>query len=227
MTTKTAVSGRPFANSAFAAIALWLSLMPVHAQSYEITPLVGARFAGTIKLDQIDAPNIDAHMADSISFGISAGYRFEDDEGFEVIGFRWMRQNSHLGVNQVPLAVTPYTSVSFRPSISLDHFLVDFSHEFTTHDELRSIQPFITASLGAATMGAPASSATRFAFGFGGGVKIFPATHWGFRVGIDYMPVVMNGGTQRVVCAGGGCIVALGGGVMNQFEVTIGPAFRF
>jgi hypothetical protein len=228
MNMKTLVSRKVFTKNGFVALALLLSLVSARAQSYEITPLVGARFFGTIKLDRTDAPNIDAHVADSVSFGVAAGYRFEqDDEGFGIIGFRWMRQNSHLGVNQIPLAVTPYTSVSFRPSISLDHFLVDFSHEFTTEEKFQSIQAFITVSLGAARMGAPASSATRFAFGFGSGVKIFPTTHWGFRVGLDYMPVVMNAGIQSLVCTGAGCIVALGGGIMNQFEVSLGPAFRF
>lgn len=88
------------------------------------------------------------------------------------------------------------------------------------------VQPFIAASLGAARLSAPASSATRLAFGFGGGIKIFPATHWGFRFKMEYLPVVMHAGLQTVVCAGG-CIVALDGGIMNQFEVSLGPAFRF
>jgi hypothetical protein len=36
----------------------------------------------------------------------------------------------------------------------------------------------------------------------------------------------MHAEVQRLICAGG-CIVGLGGGLMNQFEVSIGPTFRF
>jgi Outer membrane protein beta-barrel domain len=220
-------SRKAFAKYSAAAGALLLSLVPAYGQNWELAPLVGARFGGTIKVEQGDA-NFDAHIADSLSYGLIGGYRFEQDgEGFGVISFRWMRQDSHLGVNQIPLVVNPLTPVLFRPSITLDHFMADFSHEFTVDEEYHIVQPFISVSLGAARMGAPASSATRFAFGFGTGVKIFPSRHWGLRVGFDYMPVVMHAELQSLVCGGGACSVALNGGIMNQFEVSLGPAFRF
>jgi hypothetical protein len=40
------------------------------------------------------------------------------------------------------------------------------------------------------------------------------------------LPMVMHADLQQVVCTVG-CVVVLGGGVMNQFEVTVGPTFRF
>jgi hypothetical protein len=230
MTIKSFLSRKAFANSGFTALALLLSLTSAYAQQhYEITPLVGGTFFGTIKLGQPDMPNVEANVADSFSFGLVAGYRFEQDsEGTGVIAFRWIRQNSHLTLNQNPLAVTPFTSVpSFRPSVTLDNFLADFSHEFKLDEEYQSIQPFISVSLGAALMGTPASSATRFSFGFGSGIKVFPWKHYGFRLGVDYLPVVMTAEIQRLVCVGGACTFALGGGIMNQFEVSLGPAFRF
>jgi hypothetical protein len=136
-----------------------------------------------------------------------------------------MRQNTHLTVNQDPLVATPYTSASFRPSITLDHFLGDFTREFDIRDA-PGIQPYITGSLGAALISAPASSATRFVFGVGTGLKIFPTRTWGFRLGVEYLPIVMHTELQKLVCVGG-CIVVLNGGIMNQFQVTFGPAFRF
>ena len=75
-------------------------------------------------------------------------------------------------------------------------------------------------------MSAPASSATRFAFGIGTGVKVFPAKHWGFRLSVEYLPIVMHAELQRLVCIGG-CVVVLNGGVMNQFVLSFGPGFRF
>jgi hypothetical protein len=218
--TKT-LGGHATAKGWYVLIALSVSL---------ITPLLGATFGGTMHLEQTGAPNFYANIADSLNFGLAGGYRFdgedgEDGEGYDEIEFRWMRQSSHLGVHQDPLVATPYTSPSFRPSVTLDHFLGDFTHEFAIR-ETPSIQPFVSASLGAALMSAPASSAVRFEFGMGAGIKIFPTTHWGFRVKAEYLPIVMHTELQRLVCAGG-CVVVLNGGIMNQFEVTFGPAFRF
>ena len=36
----------------------------------------------------------------------------------------------------------------------------------------------------------------------------------------------MHSEVQRVVC-NAGCVVALGGGLLNQFEFNVGPVFRF
>jgi hypothetical protein len=66
----------------------------------------------------------------------------------------------------------------------------------------------------------------RFAFGIGTGVKIFPKPRWGIRIEVEYLPTVMHGELERLVCTGG-CVVVLNGGVMNQIQLSIGPAFRF
>ena len=211
-----------------AAVALFVCLVPAYGQ-YEITPLVGARFGGTIELEQAGMPNASAHLTDSISYGVAGGYRFAgEEEGHSLIEFRWMRQNTHLALKQDPLVPTPFGANganSFRPAITLDHFLADFTYEYHLEDAPK-VQPFVTFGLGAALMSAPAASATRFMFGIGGGVKVFPSPHWGVRFEVEYLPIVMHGEIQSIVCTGG-CVVALNGGVMNQFQVSVGPAFRF
>jgi hypothetical protein len=208
-------------------IGFLMSAVSAHGQKYEITPLIGGAFGGTMKLEQASTPNVDAHVADSLSFGVAGGFRFdgEDGEGYDAIEFRWLRQNTNLFFKQDPLVPTPSIAASFRPGISLDHFLGDFTHEFTV-GEAPKIYPFLTVSLGAARMSAPASSATRFAFGIGTGVKVFPEKHWGFRVSVEYLPIVMHAELQRLVCIRG-CIVVLNGGIMNQFVLSLGPGFRF
>jgi hypothetical protein len=208
-------------------IALFVSVVSAHGQKYEITPLIGGSFGGTIQLEQASTPNVDAHVADSFIFGLAGGFRFdgEEGEGYDAIEFRWFRQDTNLFLQQDPLVATPLIAASFRPGIALDHFLVDFTHEFTIK-EAPKIYPFVTVSLGAARMSTPASSATRFAFGVGTGVNVFPAKHWGFRLSVEYLPIVMHAELQRLVCAGG-CIVVLNGGLMNQFVFSAGPSFRF
>jgi opacity protein-like surface antigen len=207
--------------------ALCASPMAADAQTYEITPLVGGSFYGTLHLEQVDTPNFYAQLAGSFTYGVAGGYRFEGEngEGHDEVEFRWMRQNSHLSLPQNPIVPSSYTSSSFRPSINIDSFFGDFTHEFDLKEGPK-IAPFVTGGLGAAILSAPASSATRFTFGIGAGVKIFPAPRWGFRLWAEYQPIVMHSELQTVVCAVG-CVVILNGGIINQFQVSIGPAFRF
>src|SRR5580765_6502960 len=47
-------------------IALALSFSAAYGQRYDITPLVGARYGGSLKLEQQGAPNVEASLADSI-----------------------------------------------------------------------------------------------------------------------------------------------------------------
>jgi hypothetical protein len=194
---------------------LIISVSGVHGQSFEISPLVGGRFGGSLKLEQPGQPNFHADLADSLSYGIAGGYRFdaEDCVRCSVIGFRWMRQDTHL---EIP---------GIRPSVTLNHFLGDFTREWPL-EEANAVRPFINATLGAVRMSAPASSATRFVFGFGTGLKIFPAQHWGVQVHVEWLPIALQTELQRIVC-NGGCIVALNGGITNQFVVSVGPVFRF
>lgn len=190
--------------------------------------MIGGMFGGTIGLEQQGVPNFNAHLEDRLSYGISGGVRYDADEcdKCDRIEFRWMRQRTHLTLSQDnPLVVTPPSTPSFYPSVALDEFLGDFTREIPTRE--RAVRPFVTVSLGAARLSTPEASGTRFAFGFSAGVDIFPTHRWGIRFQTEYLPVVMDANLQRVICAGGGCIVALSGGVMNQFHVSIGPAFRF
>jgi len=201
------------------------SLVSAHGQKYEITPLVGATFWGTLKLEHLGVRNFDAHVGDSFSYGVAGGFRFdaEDCERCNLIETRWLRQNTHLGLRQNLLVPTPVTAAAFHPSVKIDRFLGDFTREWNIQD-VKIVKPFLTASIGVARMSTPASNATRFVFGMGTGFKIFPKPHWGIRFQVEYLPIVPA--PQRVVCAVS-CIVALGGGVMNQLELNIGPAFRF
>jgi hypothetical protein len=208
-------------------IASFVSLVSAQGPKYEITPLIGGAFGGTMELEQALTPNVEAHVADSFTFGVAGGIRYEGDEGegYNAIEFRWMRQDTHLFLKQDPLVPSPSVAASFRPAVTLDHFLGDFTHEWDLQDA-KMIHPFLTLSAGAALMSAPASSATRFAFGIGTGVKVFPTKRWGFRVSVEYLPIVMHAELQRLVCVGG-CIVVLNGGIMNQFVFSVGPGFRF
>src|SRR4051812_48585582 len=67
-------------------------------QNIEVTPLVGTRLYGTVKLESDDAARTGANIAGSITYGVAAGYRWEsaDSADHDLIEFRWVRQDSHL-----------------------------------------------------------------------------------------------------------------------------------
>src|SRR5258706_2101960 len=57
-------------RSCFPFIVLFVTLAPAQAQKYDITPLIGARYGGTLKLEQQSvSPNVDGHLADNVSYG--------------------------------------------------------------------------------------------------------------------------------------------------------------
>ena len=199
-----------------------------HGQHFDITPLVGLRTSGSVDIqEEGQAPQAHASLGDSAAFGVAAGVRFFSEDGCDdcsVIEFRWMRQNTNLGIKQAAPVATPLLAFGRAP-VTLDHYLGDFTYEWDIQ-EAKAVRPFVIGSLGAARLSTPASSSTRFTFGLGAGVKIFPQRHWGVRLQVEYLPMLMHAEVQRVVCTGG-CIVALGGGLMNQFEFSLGPVFRF
>jgi hypothetical protein len=221
----------------YAAASLIVCLIPAHGQSFEITPLVGGIFGGTVNVEQPEvSPRVGANLDNSFTYGIAGGIRFNplmdlDEEpckGCDSIDFRWLRQRTNLSLEENPLAPTPVIPPipNFHPAVTFNRFLVDFTHEWNLKEN-KKVKPFLTASLGAAYISAPASSVTRFMFGIGAGVVILPKPHWGFLFRAEYLPIVREAQVQRLACVAGACVFAVGGGLINQAELTAGPTFRF
>ena len=209
--------------------AVFATVMPAHGQHFDITPLVGFRTGGSLEVQQEGQPQrARAGLGDSATFGVAAGIRFFSEDGCDdcsVVEFRWMRQNTNLGFKETTPVATPLAAAFSRAPVTLDHYLADFTYEWDM-SEAKPVRPFILGSLGAAHLSTPLSGRTNFSFGFGAGVKIFPQRHWGVRLQVEYLPTLLNAEVQRVICTAG-CVVALGGGLMNQFEFSLGPVFRF
>ena len=204
------------------------NVVPIYGQHFDITPLFGGRAGGSIKLQQEgQLPQARADLGDSAIFGVAAGIRFFSEDGCDdcsVIEFRWMRQNTKLGFKGATPVPTPFAAFG-RVPVTLDHYLADFTYEWDI-EEAKAVRPFVLGSVGAARLSTQISGSTKFAFGLGAGVKLFPQRHWGVRFQVEYLPMVMHAEVQRVICTGG-CVVALGGGLLNQFEFSLGPVFRF
>jgi len=209
--------------------ALLANIVPAHGQHFDITPLLGLRAGGSVELQQEGQPlQARARLGDSATLGVAAGFRFYSEDGCDdcsVVEFRWMRQNTNLGFKETTPVPTPLAAAFGRTPVTLEHYLADFTYEWDIQ-EAKAVRPFVLGSVGAARLSTLVSGRTRFAFGLGAGVKIFPQRHWGVRLQVEYLPMVLNAEVQRVICTGG-CVIALGGGLMNQFEFSLGPVFRF
>ena len=206
-------------------LAILLTPAPARAQSleiqgFEVTPFIGGRFGGTFDVQREGAVEARASLEDSVSYGVSAGIRFDD---FSLIEFRWTRASSGLrfetGANVNPLAA-PIADVT------LNQFHGDFTREFPL-DEVRAIRPFLMASVGATHLGSSSNGFTRFSFGIGSGLKVAVKPKLGFRVEARWLPIWVQPEVSAFACGFGGCVAVLSGRLTQQFEVTAGPVFRF
>jgi hypothetical protein len=158
-----------------------------------------------------------ATLLDSPAYGIAAGYRFDEES---LVEFRWTRQNTDVqleGLSAVPLGL--------RQKATLDQFHLDFTHEYFM-DDYPWTRPFVLGSAGATHIGFSSSSFTRFSFGLGAGVKFLLHPRFGLRIQAEWLPIWVTPEIRGFVCSGG-CVAALGGRLVNQGEVSIGPIFRF
>jgi|SRR5215831_17078292 len=201
-----------------------LTAVPVSAQdrliqSFELTPFIGGRFGGTLEIQPESGPEVRASLRDATSYGVSAGVRFDD---LSMIEFSWTRARSTLRFEPVvnPLAAP-------LGNVTLDQFHGDFSREFVLED-LKTLRPYLTASVGATHFGAVNDGFTRFSFGFGTGLKLLLNSKFGLRFQAQWLPIWVDPEVRGLACgSGSGCIVVLSGKLIEQFQVSVGPVFRF
>src|SRR5262245_55660369 len=62
-------------------------------QGFEVTPFIGGRFGGTFEIQPDGTAEVRASLNDAISYGVSAGVRFDD---LSMIEFSWTRAKSGL-----------------------------------------------------------------------------------------------------------------------------------
>jgi hypothetical protein len=207
-------------------IAMLSVAAPAHAQyveiqSFEVTPFIGARLGGTFDI-QPDGPEpIEASLKDSMSYGFSAGVRFDD---FSLIEFRWTQSTSTLRFG-APFAFLG-TSVG---NVTLNQFHADFTREFVI-PEVKGLRSFVSGTLGVTHLGAAQDGFTRFSFGFGTGLKQFLGPRLAIRAEATWLPILVEPSVDGFACGTlqfGGCLVVLNGELVQQFQLSIGPVVRF
>jgi hypothetical protein len=193
----------------------------VQIQSFEVTPFIGARMGGTFDIQPDEPVQIEAELKDAMSYGFSAGVRFDD---LSLVEFRWTQATSALRFD------APFAFLG--PSVgdaTLNQFHADFTREFVI-PEVKGLRSFMTGSLGVTHLGAAQDAFTRFSFGFGAGLKQFLGSRFALRAEAQWLPILVEPSVDGFACGTiqlGGCLVVLNGELVQQFQLSIGPVVRF
>jgi hypothetical protein len=184
---------------------------------FDFTPFAGYRTSMSFSIEpHVSGTNPRLALDASPSYGASFGVRLQEDGLVEV---RWARQDSYIH----SLDVAPQVP---RQRLILDQFHGDFSREYLIEDWGPWAKPFVMLSVGATHVSStPSTSFTRFSFGIGGGIRFYANRHFGFKVQVEWVPVLVD--PQVAVICGGGCVVHVGSTLGSQGEILAGPIVRF
>jgi len=186
---------------------------------FDLTPLLGYRTGMSFGVEpHVSGTDPRVVFDANPSYGFAFGGHF-NDEGEDVVEFRWTRQDSHIHAEGVQ-------GIFIRRRLTLDQFHGDFTHEYIPDDWRSWARPYVMASVGATRLSTGSgNSSTHFSFGIGGGVKIFAGRHFGLRVQAEWLPLITTGNVA--FACGAGCVIHLRGDIANQAEFVVGPMFRF
>jgi len=183
---------------------------------FEISPLISYRSHLSLPV-QAGVEGLDSKVVldSSPAFGIGLGLRIDNSNLLELT---WSRQDSYARIENSN-NVFPSTRVI------LNQVHCNFSQEYGLGRRIPWLRPFLVGSVGATYIGITSSSSTHLSVGVGGGVRFLVSRHLGFRVRAEWLPI-FHSAEQAELC-GGTCLVSVGGTVVSQSDVSVGPVFRF
>ncbi len=152
------------------------------------------------------------------------GADFFLSEGFS-LGFNWSRQDSKLRGRAVSAPDTDFTDMN------VDNYHGIFTYTFG--DEDLELRPYIFGGLGATHYapgdidGSPSNSRTKFSTTWGGGVKIYPTEHFGFKGGVRWTPTYITTTPGGTWCNPWYCWYVGNDHFSHQFEFSGGVLARF
>lgn len=215
-----------FSRIGFAACLSILSLSPfLSAQDQsqkwltrlEVTPL--ASYWGGVRLpvqSNFQGDNREIALDAGPSYGFALGMHLQDQNAIEL---RWSTQNSSAHISGIEGSPTSNVTVA--------QLHCNFTHEFAFEKHrAHLVRPFLLASVGATRIEDPTSSRSLgFTAGIGAGIKLLLTQHVGFRLQVEWLPTFW--GQQGTVSCGPDCTARIGGALVSQAEVGIGPILRF
>ncbi len=187
----------------------------------EITPFAGYRIGGSFTGDEeAGSSDEDVDLDDAASYGLIVNWPAEANTEWEIY---LSRQSTSLDTNRLfePDA-TPL------PDLDISFLQAGGTYLF----EGEKARPYIVATVGASRFEPDDSdfdSETFFAFGFGGGIMVAPTSRVGLRLEGRVLGSLVSS-DSAVFCRSGpeanGCLVAVSGSVVWQWEVLAGLVFR-
>jgi hypothetical protein len=183
----------------------------VQAQSLEVMPFGGYRFGGEF-FEVVTGRSVDADGAPAVGIVFDVPL----SGGMQVEGL-FTRQRAHVSLPTRPFGSPP------RSRITVDHWQGGGLQEFSGG----RVRPFLTGLLGLTRYADESASEVRFTVGAGGGVKLFPLPHLGFRLESRLFATFLDADGRFVACAPGTCLVAIDTDVAWQTEFTAGVIVRF
>jgi hypothetical protein len=202
---------RPTASEAIAVvICLAAFAAPLRAQGVELMPFAGYRFGGDFFELVADHP-ADIDGAPALGFVLNVPL----SDGLQIEALV-TRQSAHIS--------TPTGSL-FAPSrwhITVDHLQGGGLQELSGG----RVRPFLTGLVGLTRYAAAGNSEIRFTAGAGGGVKLFPDSHFGFRLDGRLYTTFIDADLRFLACSPGTCITAARVDLVWQAEFTAGLIVR-
>jgi hypothetical protein len=181
------------------------------AQGVEVAPFAGYRFGGDFFELITDQPvDLDGALALGLALDVPLS------RGLQLEGL-YTHQHAHV--------VVPATT--FRPAtlsqISVDHWQGGGLRELGRG----RLRPFLTGMVGLTRYADEADSEMRFAFGAGGGVKVFPLPHIGLRLDGRVFATLVDADRTFIACSPGACFLSTHANVVWQAEFTAGVVVKF
>jgi len=182
------------------------------AQRIEISPFYGFMYGGKLEIREGKI-----NIKDDQEFGGALSVKINDFVTGEII---YIRQNSYLEFTDRLLGTTERIF-----DIATEYYLVGGVKSMEVSD---TVVPFGGVNIGVvryAPQGVDFSDEVRFAFGLGGGVKLFFSDRVGFRVQAHFLFPIQGGGAG-IFCGTGGCSGSVGATTsIFQGEVSGGLIF--
>jgi hypothetical protein len=181
------------------------------AQGVEVTPFGGYRFGGDF-FELITKQPVDLDGAPALGLVVNVPWSHH----LQVEGL-FTHQEADIIARPAPFA----PAIPWR--ITVDHWMGGGLREFETG----RARPFLTGMLGLTRYAADNDSEMRFTVSAGGGVKLFPTSHVGFRLETRVFTTFVDAEGSAFACTPGFCLFALDTNVVWQAEFTAGVVFRF